>query len=175
MGAPDIDRHEHPGIAVPRGLRSVVAHGLRTSPTFHALFEYLDATPNVEVALQLRMPLAHTRAHSRLHVHRSPRLVDGQWTSTVKRVDGRIFVPPVVSRNDQIALIGHELLHVYRLLYGSRSESPRGRGERLALLLERQILDEIRSSSAARLAAFGSADLRRFTSDLDLRARPRNH
>jgi hypothetical protein len=45
----------------------------------------------------------------------------------------------------------------------------------LALLLERQILDEIRSSSVARLAVFGSGDLRRFASDLDLRARPRDH
>jgi len=113
------------------------------------------------------MPPVAARAHARLSVHRSPRLVDGRWTTRVTHLDGRIFVPPVVSRRDQIALVGHELLHVYRLLNGSRSESPGGRGERLALLLERQILDEIRSSNSATLAVFNIVDLRRFSSDLD--------
>jgi hypothetical protein len=166
MAAPDIPGLDREGITVPRELRSVVEHGLRTSPTFRVLFDYLNATPHVHVELQLQMPPADARAHSRLHVHRTPRLVDGRWTTRVKRLDGRVFVPPVVSRRNQIALVGHELLHVYRLLRGSRSESPQGRGERIALLFERQILNEIRSANAARQAVIDVVDLRRFSSDL---------
>ena len=44
MAAPNLRDLDHTGIVVPRDLRSVVDHGLRASPSFLALFDYLNAS-----------------------------------------------------------------------------------------------------------------------------------
>lgn len=167
LAAADSRRADRGGLTVPPELWPVVELGLRNSPTFRALFERLNTDPHVRVDLRLRTPLAGARTHSTLNVYRSPRFLDGRQTTCVSRLDGTVFVPPVVSRRDQIALLGHELLHVYRLLLGSRTESSRGQGERAALRLERRIRKELRVSDTQAQAAANVVDLRPLSSDLE--------
>lgn len=113
--------------------------GVKESATLRALLVDLSADERVTLYFALGDLSPGLRARSRVRItrHRECR------GDCLLRLDAEILVRWRASRRGRIAAVAHELVHLLRLLHGSRDEGRGSTGEVIADRIERRVRAEL--------------------------------
>lgn len=130
-------------------LSRLVEAGVADSATFRSLWEALEATGSAQLTLVAASPDSRARVRSRVEV----------WSPATPRDAGcvawlraEIGVQKGGIRGRRVALLAHELAHLFRILQGSRDERAGTPGERFALDVEQRVAAEMDAAARGRRA-----------------------